>query len=76
MEVFEQYSLINESRWTEFLQGLEVRKGPHKFTFPSIEAIHSFKSVAYKLNTDRLGRLYSIRADKKNKIVEITVKMA
>lgn len=74
MEAFEQYGLINEGRWTELLKSLESGK-EHTFTFPTIDSIHSFKSVAYKLNTDRLGRLYSIRADKKNKIVKVQVKM-
>ena len=73
MEVFEQYSLINQKRWTDLLKGLEVGK-EHTFTFPSIQDIHSFKSIAYKLNTDRLGRRYSIDADKEKKLVKVIAK--
>lgn len=72
METFEQYGLINRKRWTELLKGLEV--GEHTFTFPSISDINSFKSVAYKLNTDMIGRVYSIDADKGNKVVKLTIR--
>lgn len=74
MEVFEQYSLINQKKWTDLLKGLEVGK-ENTFTFPSVQDIHSFKSIAYKLNTDRLGRVYSIDADKGKKLVKVTVKI-
>ena len=73
MEIFEQYSLINQKKWTPLLTSLEPGI-THTFTFPSNDAIHSFKSVAYNLNTDRRGRIYSIDADKKNLIVKVTVK--
>lgn len=73
MEAFEQYGLINQKKWTELLKGLEVGTTT-KLTLPSIPDIHSFKSVAYKLNTDRLGRIYSIDANKGSKVVEVTVK--
>lgn len=72
MEAFEQYALINQKKWTDLLKGLEI--GKTKLTLPSIPDIHSLKSVAYKLNTDRLGRIYSFDADKGNKTVEVTVK--
>ncbi len=71
MEPHEQYSLINQKRWTELLTGLEV--GTHTLAFPSIASIHSFKSVAYKLNTDLSGRVYQIHADKKNKVATVTI---
>ena len=74
MEAFEQYNLIYQKKWTELLKALEPDV-LHKFTFPSIPDIHSFKSVAYKLNTDRLGRIYSIDADKGEKVVKVTVKI-
>ena len=72
MEAFEQYSLIYQKKWTELLKGLEI--GEHTLTFPSIQDIHSFKSTAYKLNTDRLGRVYSIDADKGKRIAKVTIK--
>lgn len=71
METHEQYSLINQKKWTELLKGLEV--GRHTFTFPSIPDIRSFKATAYNLNTDMLGRRYSISADKRNKLVTLTI---
>ena len=72
MEAHIQYGLINQKKWTDLLKGMEV--GEHTFTFPSREDIHSFRSIAYKLNTDRLGRHYSISADKADMIVTIKVK--
>ena len=72
MEAFEQYTLINQKKWTELLKGLEV--GVHTLAFPSIPDINSFKSVAYKLNADRLGRKYSVRADKGEKVATLTIK--
>lgn len=72
MEVFEQYSLINQKRWTDFLKGLDI--GEHTFSFPSIADIKSCKSVAYTLNTDRLGRIYGFEVDKGEKKAVITVK--
>lgn len=71
METFEQYRLINQKQWTDFLKGLQA--GESTFTLPTIADIHSLKSVAYKLNSDRLGRKYSIRADKEKKVVVINV---
>ena len=73
MEVFEQYGLINQKKWTELLKALEASK-THRFTFPSIHDIRSFKAIAYSLNTDKLGRRYSIKANKENLTVEVTVK--
>jgi len=73
MEAFEQYSLINQKRWTEFLQSLEVGK-ENTFTFPSLPAIKSCKTVAYEINSNRTGRTYSFRINKGEKKVEITVR--
>lgn len=73
METFEQYSLINQQKWTDLLKNLE--DGEHTFSFPSIADIKSCKSVAYTLNTDGLGRKYAFRVpDKSKKTVIITVK--
>jgi len=72
MEQFEQYSLINQKKWTEFLKSLEV--GMHTFVFPSIADIKSCKTIGYNLNTDRRGRIYGFRTDKPAKKVEITIK--
>ena len=71
METFEQYDLIIRKKWTPLLKGLDV--GEHKFKFPSTKDIHSFKSIAYAMNTDGLGRRYSIDADKKTLLVKIKV---
>lgn len=74
MEVFEQYSLINQKRWADLLRSLEP--GEHTFVMPSVKNIHSFKSVAYRLNTDRDDeRVYSIIADKERKLVSVSVKI-
>ena len=73
METHEQYGLIYQKRWTELLKALEPDIW-HTFTFPSVQDIHSFKSIAYKLNTDRLGRIYSIDANKAEKTIKIKVK--
>lgn len=72
MEAFEQYSLINQKRWTEFLNALEV--GVHTFVFPTIADIKSCKARGYDLNSDRLGRIYTFETKKQEKIVTITVK--
>lgn len=73
METFEQYSLINQQKWTDLLKGLE--DGEHTFSFPSVADIKSCKSVAYTLNTDGIGRKYAFKVpDKNNKKVIITVK--
>lgn len=72
MEVFEQYNLINRRKWTQLLQSLEPGKS-HKFSLPSVEDIHSLKSTAYNINTDRGRRIYSIKANKRQIAVEITV---
>lgn len=72
MEAHEQYSLINQKKWTELLQGSPV--GEHTFTLPSMPDIHSLKSVAYRLNTDKLGRIYSVRSDAVKKLVTVTIK--
>ena len=72
METFEQYELINNQKWTDLLKGLTV--GKYTFSFPSIANINSFKAVAYKLNSDRLGRRYSVVADKGTKKVTLTIK--
>lgn len=72
METFEQYTLINQKKWTELLKGLEV--GEHTFAFPSIADIKSCKAVAYTLNTDRLGRTYGFSVNKAERKVTITIK--
>ena len=72
METFETYSLIGQKKWTAFLTSLEF--GEHSFCLPSIAAIKSCKAVAYSLNTDGLGRRYSISADKATKKVTIAIK--
>lgn len=74
METFEQYKLINQKRWTEFLKSLDV--GVHTFTFPSVADIKSCKAIAYSLNSDMLGRAYYFNVDKKEKQAVITVKQA
>ena len=71
MEAFEQYSLINNKRWTEFLKSLEV--GEHVFTFPSVPDIRSCKSVAYDINSSKTGRAYYFGVNKDEKKVVITV---
>lgn len=75
MEVFEQYGLINEKRWTEFLKSLEAGK-EHTFTFPSIPDIKSCKTVAYEINSNRVGRTYSFDVNKGEKRVKISVKQS
>lgn len=72
MEVFEQYSLINQKRWKRFLDSLEI--GEHTFTFPSVADIKSCKAIGYDINTDKTGRFYSFSVDKDEKKVVITVK--
>jgi len=71
MEVFEQYSLINQKKWTEFLGSLDC--GQHTFTFPSLPDIASCKAVAYSLNSDKNGREYRFNVEKSTKKVRITV---
>lgn len=71
MEAFEQYSLINQKRWTELLGSLEV--GEHTFTFPSIPDIKSCKAIAYNINSDKTGRAYYFNVNKDEKRVVITV---
>ena len=73
METFEQYGLINQKRWTEFLGSLEAGK-THTFTFPSNRDIKSCKTVAYEINSNRVGRTYSFSINKAEKRVEISVK--
>ena len=72
MEVFEQYSLINQRRWKKFLDSLEV--GEHTFTFPSVADIKSCKAIGYDINSDKVGRSYYFSVDKDEKKVVITVK--
>lgn len=72
MQTFEQYNLIKQKRWKEFLSSLE--NGEHTFLFPSVPDIKSCKSVAYTMNTDELGRIYSFVVDKHEKRIEITVR--
>ena len=72
MEVFQQYDLIYQKKWTELLKGLDV--GEHTFTFPSVPDIKSCKTIGYNLNTDKLGRFYSFDVDKGTKKVKITIK--
>ncbi len=71
MQTFEQYSLINNKRWTELLNSLEV--GEHTFTFPSIPDIRSCKAVAYDINSNKTGRAYYFNVEKSEKKVVITV---
>ena len=73
METFEQYSLINQKKWTTLLTGLPA--GEYVFTIPSVADIKSCKSVAYSLNTDKIGKKYSLQADKDNLKLTITVKI-
>ena len=72
MEQFEQYSLINQKRWTELLKSLDV--GEHTFVFPSIPDIKSCKTIGYIINSDRTGRVYGFNINKPEKKVRITVK--
>ena len=65
--------LIKLSRWTAVLERLEPDK-VYVLTFPSPKSIHSFKSVAYKLNAFNEGRRYSVNAKNKTMTVEVTVK--
>lgn len=74
MEAFEQYRLINQKRWTDFLKSLPL--GESIFTFPSIPDIHSCKAIGYKLNTDELGRTYYFSVDKAERKVTVTVNEA
>lgn len=72
MEVFEQYSLINQKRWKRFLTSLDI--GEYTFTFPSVADIKSCKAIGYDMNSDRIGKFYSFSVDKGEKKVVITVK--
>ena len=74
MESFEHYALINNKRWTEFLNSLEV--GEHTFTFPSIPDIKSCKAIAYDINSNKIGRAYYFNVVKDEKKVTITVKQS
>ena len=65
--------LIEQRRWTAILERLEPDK-VYVLIFPSPESIHSFKSVAYKLNTFNVGKRYSVNANNKTMTVEVTVK--
>ena len=65
--------LIEQSRWTAILERLTPEK-VYVLTFPSPKSIHSFKSVAYKLNTFNAGRRYSVNANNKTMTVEVTAK--
>lgn len=65
--------LIEQNRWTAILERLDPEK-VYVLTFPSPKSIHSFKSVAYKLNTFNEGKRYSVNADNKTMTVEVTVK--
>jgi len=71
MEVFEQYSLINQKLWTKFLKSLEV--GEHTFVFPSIPDMKSCKAIGYGLNGDKLGRAYRFCMNKDDKRITIKV---
>lgn len=72
MEAFEQYDLISRKKWTTLLGGLEAGK-THTFSIPSVKDIHSLKSTAYNINTDRGRKIYSIEANKVTRIIKITV---
>lgn len=72
MEQFEQYSLINQKKWTELLRSLDV--GEHTFVFPSIPDIKSLKTIGYIINSDKVGRVYGFNVNKGEKKVRITVK--
>lgn len=71
METFEQYNLMFQKRWTEFLKAL--KEGESIFTFPSLSDIQSCKTIAYAQNTNRTGRTYQFKVDKDLKRVSITV---
>ena len=74
METFNQYNLIEQKRWTDFLKSLDA--GEHSFLFPSIPDIDSCKAIAYKLNSDGLGRVYNFNVNKAERKVGIIVKNA
>lgn len=71
METFELYKLINQKRWTEFLKSLE--EGEHTFSFPSVTDIWTCKALAYKYNTDKIGKIYRFHVDKDELKVVIKV---
>ena len=74
MESFEQYALINKKKWSELLRTMEL--GTHTVTVPSLPDIYSFKSVAYYLNSLKMGRTYSVCKDKTkgDLVVTVTIK--
>lgn len=76
MEAHKQYKLINEKKWTQLLRSLDASADgeEYKFSLQSIKDICSFKAIAYALNSYRLGRKYSVIADKKEFIVKVIVK--
>ena len=74
METFNQYALIEQKKWTDFLKSLDL--GEHSFLFPSIPDIHSCKAVGYSLNSDGLGRIYNFNVNKSERKVTINVKNA
>lgn len=67
------YLLLDRRKWTDVLKGLEVDK-EYVFRLPSPRAIHSFKSIAYKLNSFRTGRRYSFNSDNETRIAKVIVK--
>ena len=69
----ELYTLLDRKKWTAVLEGLEVDK-EYVFRLPSPQAIHSFKSVAYKLNSFRTGRRYSFDSNNETRIEKVIVK--
>ena len=65
------YKLVDQGKWTDFLNSL--LPGVSTVKVPSIEAIKSFKAVAYDINSDKRGRAYAFRVNKDTCSAEITV---
>ena len=73
LSISKLYELIDSKSWSAVLRGLEVGR-EYSFRFPSPQAIHSFKSVAYKLNSFRTGRTYSINSNNEARVATVIVK--
>lgn len=68
------YGLLAEKKWREFLLTIPEDRTPFDLPFDSLEAMKSFKSTAYEINSDGVGdNKFALSMDKVNLRITVSV---
>lgn len=69
------FSLIEQKKWREFLLNIPPDRIQFEVRFPSLQAMKSFKSTAYEINSDGVcDRIFSVSMDKANNSCTVTLR--